>query len=78
MEFNLDDYRVEEITDAKVYHLPGYIENHLEVYDYIRSKINFSQGEVRLYGKTYKESRLTSMYGDDNNVYIQWKIDEKT
>ena len=36
-----------------------------ELYNEILNNINFTQGQVKVYGKVYNEPRLTAIFGDD-------------
>lgn len=68
------DLQVEEqylypLPQAKAYYIPGFISNHQELLADILTNIEFTQGEVKVYGKTCKERRLTALYGDNEDYY---------
>ena len=51
---------------------PHAIENPQQIFDLLMEEIQFDQGYVTVYGKTFKEPRLTSIHSDDPGLIYEY------
>lgn len=58
-----------QIPDGDVSYIPGFIDNHIDIFEKLKKQIEWSQDEIFVYGKTHKIPRLQAWYGDPQCSY---------
>ena len=57
------------INGTLLYEKDFIVDNHYSLFEALRSTINWSQDDIKMFGKTYKIPRLQAWYGDKDLTY---------
>jgi alkylated DNA repair dioxygenase AlkB len=60
-----------DLPNAELVYYPNFFsyKEANKFYDVIESKTNWQHDDITVFGKTYKQPRLTALYGDTNKPY---------
>lgn len=60
-----------QLPDAELIYIPNFLTlemaNHY--FDYLKSYVNWQQDDITIFGKTYKQPRLTALYAENKASY---------
>ena len=65
MQINLN------LKDAEVFYYPNYFTNNesMSLFQILTTETLWQQDDIKVFGKTYKQPRLTSLYGSNKRPY---------
>lgn len=78
MKINFDTSVIKlPLQDAEILYYPNFIEEPLasEYFKLLREKIIWQQDDIKVFGKIYKQPRLTALYGNEGKPYSYSSIE---
>ncbi|OMP31086.1 alpha-ketoglutarate-dependent dioxygenase AlkB [Mangrovimonas sp. DI 80] len=60
-----------KLPDAELIYIANFFSNHeaSNYFERLLEDINWQQDEIKVFGKTYQQPRLTALYGESNTPY---------
>ena len=67
------------LKDADVIYFPSFVSTILsdELFEFFMNETHWQQDDIRLFGKTYPQPRLTALYGNNGKTYTYSGIEMK-
>jgi len=68
-----------KMQDADVYYYPTLFEKSIadQLFEILTTSIRWQQDDIKVFGKVYKQPRLTALYASNNNSYTYSNITMK-
>jgi len=59
------------LPNAEITYIPNFIEKKLAdtYFKHFTSEVNWQQDDIKIFGKTYQQPRLTALYAENNKPY---------
>lgn len=71
MDLFSEEKTILNLPDAELIYIPNFLTlemaNHY--FDYLKSNVNWQQDDITVFGKTYKQPRLTALYAENKASY---------
>ncbi|MEM6514995.1 MAG: alpha-ketoglutarate-dependent dioxygenase AlkB [Bacteroidota bacterium] len=59
------------LPNAELIYIPNFIEKKKadSYFEYLKSQVNWRQDDIKIFGKTYQQPRLTALFAENNAPY---------
>lgn len=66
-----EEKQVFQLPDAELIYIPDFFSNEeADIYfNTLKTKIEWQEDDITIFGKTYKQPRLTALFGENNQPY---------
>jgi len=71
MDLFSEEKTILKLPDAEVIYIPKFLNQYEadSYFEHLKSSINWRQDNITVFGKTYKQPRLTALYAENNSSY---------
>lgn len=71
MDLFSEEKTILKLPHAELIYIPNFISRQRADYyfEHLKSNVNWQQDDITVYGKTYKQPRLTALYAENKNSY---------
>ena len=71
MDLFLSEKRNIKLPDAELVYIPNFLSDKiaLEYFDTLKKDTSWQEDDITIFGKTYKQPRLTALYGESKKPY---------
>ena len=71
MDLFSEEKTILQLPDAELIYIPNFINQQKADYyfEHLKSNVNWQQDDITIFGKTYKQPRLTALYAENKASY---------